>query len=335
MKRKILAVCLAFGITAALAGCGGSAKESASSNATAASQSQTAADAVAEETYGYDAEIALQEESGEMDAGAGTAADASGAESGIGNTVEAENPVQEASTTQKLIKTVNMSVETTEFDQFTAGVKTETEQIGGYVESSEVSSTVNEHSDRWANFTLRIPSEKLDEFVSRVGEDANVTYTNESTEDVTLSYVDMESHLKALRTEQETLMSMLEKVESLEDILKIQSQLTEVRYRIESYESQLRTYDNLVDYSTVYLNVSEVTRETSVAGITFGERVKTRFNDNVYRIGQGFRNFAIAFLGAIPILIILAVIAVAALLLLRKVYKIRKKRKEKEESDQS
>ncbi len=317
MKRKILTVCLILGILAVFAGCGSSAKDSAASNTTAASQSEAAADAVAEDAYGYETET-------------GTATDTDEA----GNIVEEGDSVQETSSERKLIKTVNMSAETTEFDKFTAGVKSEVEQIGGYVENSEMSSTANEYSDRWASFTLRIPSDKLDEFVRQVGEDANVTYSSESTEDVTLSYVDMESHLKALRTEQETLLSMLEKVESLEDILKIQSQLTEVRYQIESYESQLRTYDNLVDYSTVYLNVSEVTRETSAAGTTFGERVKTRFNDNVYRIGQGFRNFAIVFLGAIPIFIMLAVIIAVVLLVLRKVRKTRKIRKEKKESEQ-
>lgn len=333
MKRKILAVCLALGIAAAMAGCGASTKDSAVSNTTAASQSGAADTAVGED-YGYASEIVPMDAGDGQGTEVGTAAEAGETESGMENVVEGGDSVQEISSERKLIKTVNMSVETTEFDKFTAGVKSETEQIGGYVENSEMRSTANDYSERWANFTLRIPSDKLDEFVSRIGEDANVTYTNESTEDVTLSYVDMESHLKALRTEQETLLSMLEKAESLEDILKIQSQLTEVRYQIESYESRLRTYDNLIDYSTVCLDVSEVTRETSAAGTTFGERVKTRFNDNVYRIGQGFRNFAIAFLGAIPILIVLAVAAAAAFLIFRKVRKGRRNRREKKESEQ-
>lgn len=329
MKRKILAVCMAVGILTVFAGCGSSTMDVAESKATAAStggevanQFETAAnmdgmadDMAPEEAYGYDTAAPMESDTGTVD-------------------LDGSDPDISTSSAQKLIKTVDMSVETMEFDKFIAGVKAETEQIGGYVEHSEVSSSASEYSDRWANFTLRIPKEKLDEFVSKVGEDANVTYTNESTEDVTLSYVDMESHLKALRTEQETLLSMLEKVESLEDILAIQTQLTQVRYQIESYESQLRTYDNLVDYSTVYLNVSEVARETSSTGSTFGERVKTRFNDNVYRIGQGFRNFAIGFLGAIPFLIVAAVIVVVVLLVLRKVRKIRKNRKAKKENDE-
>ena len=88
-----------------------------------------------------------------------------------------------------------------------------------------------------------------------MSEEANVTYSSESTEDVTLAYTDMQSHVAALRTEQETLLSMLGQAQSMEDILAIQTQLTQVRYEIESYESQLRVYDNQVDYSTVYLDI--------------------------------------------------------------------------------
>ena len=65
---------------------------------------------------------------------------------------------------------------------------------------------------------------------------------------------------------------MMEQATSMKDILSIQSQITDVRYEIESYESQLRVYDNQVTYSTVYLDLYEVNRESSTTGTTFGER---------------------------------------------------------------
>ena len=83
----------------------------------------------------------------------------------------------------------------------------------------------------------------------------------------------------------------------MEDILAIQSQITEVRYEIENYESQLRVYDNQVNYSTIYLDLYEVTRESSTTGKTFGDRVYTRWNDNLYRMGQGFQKFPDRFFG--------------------------------------
>ncbi|MCD7921281.1 MAG: DUF4349 domain-containing protein [Clostridiales bacterium] len=265
--------------------------------------------------------------------------DAGSSVSNAADTEVSESAAADDSYSQKLIKTVDMTVETTEFDELIAQLESKTEELGGYIESSETGGSSGSAAGRWSYLTIRIPADSLDEFVSLVGENANVTYTSESTEDVTLTYVDMESHLTALRTEQESLLAMLEQADSVESIIAIQSQLTEVRYEIESYESQLRVYDNRVSYSTVYLSIDEVERETSAAAVTFGESVRTRFSDNVYRIGQGFKNFAIGFLGALPFIIVVVVIiavifAVCRLVLNRREKKM-KQSLEKAETDEN
>lgn len=157
----------------------------------------------------------------------------------------------------------------------------------------------------------------------------NVRSFSESTEDVTLQYTDMDTHIKALREELDALFSMMEQATSMKDILSIQSQITDVRYEIESYESQLRVYDNQVTYSTIYLDLYEVNRESSTAGTTFGERVKAKFNDNLYQMGQGFQNFMVGLLGGLPILIPIVIICVIVIVVFRKVWKRRKGDKQK------
>ena len=54
-------------------------------------------------------------------------------------------------------------------------------------------------------------------------------------------------------------MALMEKAESVDAIIALETRLTEVRYQIQSMESQLRTYDNQVDYATITLSVEEVT----------------------------------------------------------------------------
>ncbi len=117
-------------------------------------------------------------------------------------------------------------------------------------------------SSRSASYTLRIPSDKLDEFIDVVETLGNVTYKNESVDDVTLRYVDVDSHKKALETEQERLLALLEKAENVEDIITIENRLSDVRYELENYEIQIRLLDNQIDYSTVYVDISEVSRVT-------------------------------------------------------------------------
>lgn len=212
-------------------------------------------------------------------------------------------------TERKLIKTKNIGVETKEFDTFLDKITQKVTELGGYVEHSDISgNSMNATYNRFAYYVIRIPEDKLDEFTGAVENSATVVSKSENVDDITLNYVDTESRIKSLKTEQEALLSMLESAETLEEIIAIQSRLTEVRYELESYESQLRTYDNQIHYSTVNLNVSEVDRVTKAADRTFGSRLKERFLSSIYWIRDAGVNFAIWFLGSFPILLLMAVI---------------------------
>ena len=97
---------------------------------------------------------------------------------------------------------------------------------------------------------MRIPKSKLDAFLGDVAENSNITSRSEQERDVTTSYVDLESHKKVLLTEQERLMTYLEQAESIEEMMTIESRLSDIRYQLESKESQLRTNDSQIEYST-------------------------------------------------------------------------------------
>lgn len=252
-----------------------------------------------EEKWDAAPEEAAYDESGEMD-GSGAPVEELSGNVEIGST-GAQN--------QKLIKDVSISAETKKFDTLLESISKKTGELGGYVESSEINgSSYSYNSSRWANLTVRIPADKLDAFITEVDSNANITSKMESVRDVTLEYVDIESHINALRAEQESLLKILKEAEKLGDIIKIQSQLTDVRYEIESYESRLRTYDNMVIYSTVNINISEVERETPADPETFGEEIKARLGENLNNIKDGLRSFAIWFISSIPFIILWAVI---------------------------
>ena len=188
---------------------------------------------------------------------------------------------------QKLIKTVSMSMETKEFDALLEDIRRQVEEMGGYIEDSDISgsSYYSTRGNRNAWLTLRIPAGKLEGFVTVVEELGNVVSKRESVEDITLRYVDVESHKKALETEQERLLELLERAENMEDIITIESRLSQVRYELQSYESALRTYDNQVNYSTVSLDISEVERVAELPEEkTFLEEVRYRLSDNLYEL---------------------------------------------------
>lgn len=237
-------------------------------------------------------------------------------------------------TGRKLIKNVNLRLETKEFDMFHAELNARILSFGGYVQSSSVDggSYYSKNYRRYATVTARIPAEHLEAFVSGVSEIANVTSRSENTNDVTLSYYDMESHVKALRSEYDTLIGILEKCKELKDVISVQSRITDVLYQIESYQSKLNNYDNLVAYSTVTMNISEVERETVVDPETLGERITAGFNNTIAEISEDLEDFAVDFVANLPYLLIWVVIITAVVLILRGVIlKIRRKiRREKQ-----
>ena len=233
-------------------------------------------------------------------------------------------------TERKLIRTVDLNLETENYDSLMEGLEQEIYALGGYIEYKDAyhgnyNSRINGYRNRHANITARIPAKKLDEFTGRVAEIGNITYESESVEDVTLQYVDLSSHKKMLLTEQERLMELLENAESMEDIIVIESRLSEVRYQIESMESQLRTFDNQVDYSTVHINVEEVERYTPQPEKSIWERIKSGFSENVYRVTNGIKNFAIEFVIAIPVLLVWAVVITVGVILIRVILKRKNK----------
>lgn len=230
--------------------------------------------------------------------------------------VDTPDVPEAAATKRKLIKNVNLSVETEQFDSLVPVIEQRVAALGGYIEEMSSYSRNNEYASgyqgtryfRYASMTVRIPRENLEAFLEEVGEQSNVVSRSESVTDVTLQYVDLESHKKALLTEQDRLLELMEQAETVEDIIAIEGRLSEVRYQIESMEAQLRTYDNKIDYSTVYLSIDEVEHYSPAEDATTGERIRNGFMESVEGVGRGFRNSAIWFVIHIPYLLVWAVV---------------------------
>ncbi len=172
---------------------------------------------------------------------------------------------------------------------------------------------------------MRIPSAHLDPFLSQINEQSNVTNRSESIEDVTLQYSDIESRNKTLAVEQERLWALLEKADTLEAVIALEERLSEIRYELESFESQLRLYDNQVDYSTVYLNIDEVRVFTPTTPDSVTTRIQKGFTRNLEGVVNGLVNFTVWLLSSLPTLILLAAILALIGIIARLLYRFIKK----------
>lgn len=221
---------------------------------------------------------------------------------------------------RKLIQRVRLQAETEDMDTLLEKVNARIEELGGYVEGQQIYNGSAYSGSRYRNaeLTIRIPAEKLGAFVSDVSAVSNIVSSNQTTEDVTLSYVATESRIKALETEQERLLELLAQAETMDDLLTIESRLTDVRSELEQVNSTLRLYDNQVDYSTVNLSVTEVREFTVVEEPeTVWQRIGAGFMESLEDIGDGFVELFVFLVVNFPYLVIMGAILVVIILVIR------------------
>lgn len=222
----------------------------------------------------------------------------------------------------KIIQYFYLDVETQDFEKLINNINTKISSLGGYVESSQIGgkSYYDNNVTRNGNIVARIPSNKADEFVTDINTESNVTSSRKTSENVSLQYIEVQSRIEALEIEQDRLFAILEKSDNLENIITLESRLSDIRYELQNYKSQLRAYDNKVEYSTVSLNVNEVNRITPVTEEkqTLGSRIKNGFSDTVYNIGEGVQNFLVWFIVNLPYLLIWGILLFVIVIIIRK-----------------
>lgn len=280
--RKLLALTLCVLLLATiLAGC-------AADSATAAAPNEAY-------NYGYDSALS------------GSAAESANTDSVSGD--------------RKLIRTISMDAETEDMDALLEDIQSRVAQLGGYIESRNVQngSQYASYRYRYATLVIRLPADQLDSFLLQVESVSNVVSAVEDATDVTLQYAATESRLAVLRTEEARLMTFLSEAETVTELLEIEERLTDVQSEIESITTQLNTYDNLIDYGTITLDITEVEVYTVVEedDPTMWQQISERFCDSIQFLMSAGRGLIVFLLGSSPYLILLAVIITVIVLVSR------------------
>jgi len=288
-------------------------------------------EAPAEEAVEYEEEMAEYDESYDdvEAAGSGETTSESGSES------SQSKPDQSSS--RKLIRTANYSVETEDLDRLDSALAARVNELGGYIESSSIDGsgytrnvydkygnvTGKRTSSRYGNYTIRIPAENLDRFVQTIEDSTNVLSHSSNVEDITLRYVDVDSRRAALETEVETLNNMMSKAETVEEMIQIENALTDVRYELQNIKSQLKVFDNQVMYSTVYLNVTEVEKYTDVTVEEKSalQRMTEGFTEDLDYLTYELKEAGIWFVSNLPHIILWVVIIVLGIKIIQALYR--------------
>jgi hypothetical protein len=224
----------------------------------------------------------------------------------------------------KIIYTADVDLETKEFDQASQALDEAVKELGGWFESR---SLYQGGSYRRLSCTIRVPAEQFEPLLERAGEAAHMVSRDAYSEDVSEAYYDSEARLTTQRTKLERLQTLLAQAATMEDIIALESALSETELQIEYLTGSLRRYDSLVGYSTVNLQLREVYRLSTdeETPMTFGERLGSAFSTGLQRGRDNMEELVIGLAANWMTLLLLAAVIAGGVLGLRRLGRRRRK----------
>ena len=193
----------------------------------------------------------------------------------------------EETTERKIIKTGDITLEVEDIVEAMDEVVEVANELGGYVVSSY---KYEEEKGTSGSIHIRVPADRFDEAFSRLRELAvNVPYESTETKDITEEYIDLEARLHNLKATEAQYLALLEKAETVEEILKVQQALSSVRGQIEQIEGRMKYLERTSDMALIQVTLKQTkdlaepwslsnTLKSAVRGlITFGRGLATGF----------------------------------------------------------
>jgi hypothetical protein len=155
----------------------------------------------------------------------------------------------------KFVKRARLRFRVNDYAEARAAVPRRVQQADGYVASSEERRT---GPRRQVKMTARVPAQHFDALVDTLLTLAEEIDTRRlSVEDVTEEFVDVQARLRTRRAVEERYVSLLNEADTVEDILRVEDELSQVREQIERVKGRLKYLKDRVALSTVRLTSYE------------------------------------------------------------------------------
>jgi hypothetical protein len=160
-------------------------------------------------------------------------------------------------TERMIIQTIDMVVTVEDTDKVVGELNALVASYKGYISASRKWIQDNQ---TYANVTLRVPAESLNEVMGKIyGLVLKVETENRSGQDVTEEYTDLGARLRNLEATEKELLALLTEVREnrgkAEDILAIYRELTEIRAQIESLKGRMQYLERMTALATINLTI--------------------------------------------------------------------------------
>jgi hypothetical protein len=196
---------------------------------------------------------------------------------------------------------ISMAVEDTRAaQQSVEKVVAEMADEGAYVVSSEEYGGI-EGGSPYVGMTIRVPATRFDEAMDRLADLAvRVIARDESGQDVTEEYVDLETRLESLEAARERLLEIMQEARTTKDLLEAERQLTEREAEIESLKGRVQYLAQSARLASIRIELQPYILSQPVSGAWRpAESVRQAYEtlvDSLWGAGDFMIFFAIAIL---------------------------------------
>jgi len=169
------------------------------------------------------------------------------------------------------------------------------------------------------SMAIRIPAARFDETMERLADLAViVNSSNESAEDVTEEYVDLEARLESLEAARQRLLEIMEEARNTEDLLEAEQQLTEREAQIESIKGRMQYLEDSARLSSISIELQADILSQPVSDQWRPAGTARRAVETLLDGLQGFGDFVIFFsIAVLPWLVAAGLVILMVVSLIR------------------
>ncbi|MDD3853600.1 MAG: DUF4349 domain-containing protein [Syntrophomonadaceae bacterium] len=155
---------------------------------------------------------------------------------------------------RKMIQNADLTLQVKDVPATVDRISDLTVKTGGYL----VNSRQYRYEDKIsASLSVKVPADKLTATVETISGYGELSDKTISTEDVTEEYYDAQARLTVLEAKEVRLLALLEKANTITDMVSVEKELGTVRSNIEVIKGRLKYLKNATSFSTVNITLEQ------------------------------------------------------------------------------
>jgi len=223
------------------------------------------------------------------------------------NTAAKAAPASRAAANEPMIiRRASLALLTKEFDSARAAMENLVRAHQGYFGQLDVATPPN--AGRALTATVRVPAAQLDPVLVELRKLGHVEQESQSADDVTRQYVDLSARLSNARETEKRLVDILrERTGKVSDVLEVEQQISSVRQQIEQMDAQRKNMDNMVQFASVDLRITEEYKQSlETPAPSLGTRIHNAAVEGFLGAAEMVVGLLLFLLNAGPTLLLLA-----------------------------